>query len=204
MVDSQRLALVALDAFLAFIALGTLVANTAHSAYDLQGMRFRGRAVDAAVIFTESGRWRQLTSVSAVGLVVFALMRWPLWIPIALMLSQIVSQAVVEAAKRMYRRVRPRDFLVRAEYGFSYPSGHASTAVTFYLAWALVAALLPLPLALRVVLVAFLALWAIGVLWSRIALAAHYLTDVLGGCLFGAAWLCAMLAIGVQQHLHLI
>jgi membrane-associated phospholipid phosphatase len=35
----------------------------------------------------------------------------------------------------------------------------------------------------------------IGVGWSRVALAAHYASDVLGGALFGSAWMCALVAL---------
>ncbi len=187
--------LVAFDCFAAFAVLGVLVMRLPHSVYDIRGAGFRGVGTKLALIFTESGRWRWLTILGVLAFVIFAIARWPLWIPIAVSTSQIVSQAVVEGVKRAFRRARPRDWLVRAEFGFSYPSGHSATAVTFYGAWAVVAAHLPLLLPLRVVLVVLFAVWAVGVMWSRLSLSAHYVTDVLGGCLFGCGWLCAMLAL---------
>jgi membrane-associated phospholipid phosphatase len=35
----------------------------------------------------------------------------------------------------------------------------------------------------------------IGIPWSRLALDAHYATDVIGGLVFGCGWLCATIAI---------
>ncbi|MBV8639246.1 MAG: phosphatase PAP2 family protein [Candidatus Eremiobacteraeota bacterium] len=193
--------LVAFDCFAAFAVLGVLVMKFPHSLYDIRGAGFRGVATPLAAIFTESGRWRWLTILGVLGFLIFAVMRWPLWIPVALSASQLVSQAVVEGVKRAFKRARPRDWLVRAEFGFSYPSGHAATAVTFYGAWAVVCAHLPLPLAVRVCLVVFLGSWGVGIMWSRLALSAHYVTDVLGGWLFGCGWLCAMLALAGYVNL---
>jgi len=47
---------------------------------------------------------------------------------------------------------------------------------------------------LKVAIVTVLVLWALGIMWSRLALGAHYLSDVFGGALFGTAWLCALFA----------
>jgi membrane-associated phospholipid phosphatase len=190
--------LVAFDCFAAFAVLGVLVMRLPHSLFDIRGAGFRGTGTRLAVILTESGRWRALTVTGAVATWLFVVLRWPVWIPVAVSVSQIASQVVVEGVKRAFRRARPRDWLVRAEHGFSYPSGHAATAVTFYGAWAVVAAHLPLPFATRIAIAVFCALWAVGVMWSRLALSAHYVTDVLGGSLFGCGWLCAMLALAAR------
>ncbi len=49
--------------------------------------------------------------------------------------------------------------------------------------------------AVAVPVVAVLLVCAVGIPWSRLALGAHYLTDVAGGLLLGAAFLCAALAV---------
>jgi membrane-associated phospholipid phosphatase len=51
---------------------------------------------------------------------------------------------------------------------------------------------LPLAPGAHVAASAIVAVFLAGIPWSRIALSAHYGTDVLGGLLFGAAWLCLM------------
>lgn len=184
-----------IDAFVALLVLGTVAVRFPETVYDVTGARLRGGATRIAIVFTQSGRSRQLAALLAVAFVIFAVARWPLWIPLAVALEQLVSQAVVEAIKRVFRRVRPDRWLHREERGYSYPSGHASTAVTFYGAWAAVAWLSPLPLYVRLALTTLLVLWGLGVAWSRLALAAHYLTDVLGGVLFGLGWLLLVLTL---------
>lgn len=183
------------DAFVAFLLLGMVAVHLPNSVYDRKGAQMRGVATRLAVVFTQSGRSRQLAVLVAVALVIFAIARWPLWIPFAVAIEQLVSQAVVEGAKRLFRRDRPDRWLHRLESGYSYPSGHASTAVTFYGAWAAVAWLSPSAPSLRLVLCAALVVWAFGVAWSRLALAAHYVTDVLGGMLFGLGWVLLVFAL---------
>ncbi len=52
-----------------------------------------------------------------------------------------------------------------------------------------------LPRAVRLVLAPLLALWACGIVWSRMALGAHYLTDLVGGILLGITMLALAAAI---------
>lgn len=161
---------------------------------DAKAVYFRGQATSLAVIFTKSGRSKGVTALCLASLAIFWLEHWPLWIPMMMILSQIFSQTIVELIKARYLRTRPDYWLVGLEAGHSYPSGHATTAVIFFAGWALVAIFSPLPIVIKYAIVCALMLWAIGVSWSRLALGAHYLSDVLGGTLFGTAWLCALAA----------
>ena len=190
--------LAAIDSFAAFALVGVIAVWMRNSHYDVIGARLRGGAVPVAIVLTESGRWKALTALGAIAAVIFLALRAPLWIPIAILVSQITSQAVIEGVKRLFRRMRPGEWLVRVERGYSYPSGHSSTAVTFFCAWALVVARSPIPNPGRDVLEALLVLWALGVAWSRLALGAHYVTDVIGGWLFGTGWLCLMIALAAH------
>ena len=72
------------------------------------------------------------------------------------------------------------------------PKEEATTAVVFFVGWALVTASSALWLDEKAAVTALLVVWAMGIAWSRLALGAHYLSDVAGGLLFGAGWLCAL------------
>jgi membrane-associated phospholipid phosphatase len=52
-----------------------------------------------------------------------------------------------------------------------------------------------LPRTARATSAALLLLLSIAICWSRLALGAHYVTDLIGGALLGLALICAGLAI---------
>lgn len=96
--------------------------------------------------------------------------------------------------QHFFSRPRRLDWVVKHETAFSYPSSHAAVAVGFYLLWGEIvrrgswAARIRLPLALLLDCI------ALGILWARLALGAHYITDLLGGALWAAAVVAAGLA----------
>jgi undecaprenyl-diphosphatase len=193
-----RLFLAAGILFAAFLLLGSYVTHRVPTHLDLAAASLRGTGVPFAGAFTRTGRAAALIAIScAVGLA-FLIARWPLWIPIVVFASQLLSQAAVNGFKKLFHRVRPDDWLWHHELGFSYPSGHAATSITFFGMWAVVLMLSPAPRIAKVVGVVLLALWMLGIDWSRISLAAHYATDVIGGTLFGCAWGCLVLGVVLQ------
>jgi membrane-associated phospholipid phosphatase len=106
--------------------------------------------------------------------------------------------------KGIFERARPlHDPAVELVRGFSFPSGHSSGAVVAYgmLAYVLIRCLSParaarfaLPLVLAATALAF----TIGC--SRIAIQAHFATDVLAGFATGSAWLAV--CIGSAEWLR--
>jgi undecaprenyl-diphosphatase len=91
--------------------------------------------------------------------------------------------------KNLAQVVRPENQLLPSS-GFSYPSGHTTGAIIFiglitYLVWLTwnrshhVKILSSISFCLMVALVSF----------DRVYLNVHWLSDVVGGCLFGAFWL---------------
>jgi undecaprenyl-diphosphatase len=189
------LSIAALALFAIFLFLGFHVSRRPLGLIDAHAVYFRAQATPLAVLFTTSGRMKALLIGYVAVLIVFALVHLPLRIPIILIAAQIVSQMSAEAFKLLFKRVRPDYWLVGLEAGHSYPSGHATTAVVTFAGWALVIAFSALPAYAKDAGAATLLLWAAGIAWSRLALGAHYLSDVAGGLIFGSAWLCALAAI---------
>lgn len=195
-----RLDVAAVVLFALFVALGLRIANRPLTRLDAEAIYFRGQLTPLALLFTLSGRSPALTAACILAIVIFALLRLPLGIPLLMAASQLVSQMIVEYAKTLFRRMRPDYWLVGREAGHSYPSGHATTAVVFFIGWAVVIAMGALPGGVKTALIAILTVWSLGIVWSRLALGAHYVTDVTGGALFGGAWLCALFT--VSSHLY--
>ncbi len=183
--------------FVAFMALGELVIRRPELRVD-SAAPFHAQATPLARALAASGRWPFITTAFVIVTTAFAVLHRGIWIPLILIVSQLVTQALAELFKAHFRRVRPAYWIVGLDPGKSYPSGHAVTAVVFFCGWACVAAFSALPVEPKYALVTLLVAWAAGVAWSRLALGVHYLTDVAGGTLLGCAWLCAVLG-AVQQ-----
>ncbi len=180
-----------------FAALGLLVRARPLIRLDARFGALRGDATGLAVVFTLSGRSAPLLILGLLSLGASLAFRRPIWIPIAIFGSQVSSQIIIELTKRLFSRARPDDWLVHHELGFSSPSGHAATAIVFFGAWA-VACLFLISAPVNTFAAAFLALWSLGIVWSRMALSAHYLSDVAGGIVFGIGWLSMLGALAVH------
>ncbi len=106
----------------------------------------------------------------------------------------IGSEILSEVLKIGFQRPRPQPFFgYPAPDSFSFPSGHALTAVCFYsvLAYLLTRRIGPLAGRIAVWTVAAAMFLLIG--FSRIYLGVHYPSDVLGGYAAGAAWTAAII-----------
>lgn len=182
--------------FAAFVLLGFLVSHRPLLKFDALAADLRGRAIRLALLFTLSGRAPALVVASILSVVAFRVRHISLWIPAVIILAQLFSQIGAEVFKRYFSRTRPDYWLVGLEAGHSYPSGHATTAVVFFVGWAIAVAYSPLVHdAEKSALVCLLAAWAAGIIWSRLALGAHYLSDVAGGMLLGGACLSVFAAV---------
>ena len=100
-----------------------------------------------------------------------------------------------DLAQHYFMRPRRIDWVVKHESAFSYPSSHAAIAVGFYALWAAMLATSDLPRRTRATAAACLLVLAIAICWSRLALGAHYFTDLVGGALLAAALVAAGVAI---------
>ena len=148
-----------------------------------------------ALFFTGLGRWPVLLGLSAVAAAAAVALRTGLTAVAMLYATQILSQGANAGVKLLFHRARPDAWLRIHETDLSYPSGHAVTAVVFFVGFAILAWHAPLPRPVAAVVTAALLVCAAGIPWSRMALAAHYFTDVLAGLLLGTAFACAAFAV---------
>jgi membrane-associated phospholipid phosphatase len=122
--------------------------------------------------------------------------RYPQWRPrvafgIAVLLASWLG---ADFFQHFFARPRRLDWVVKHETAFSYPSSHAAVAVGFYMLWGEIVRRSELPAAVRWYVPPLLDLLALGILWSRLALGAHYVTDLLGGALWAMVVIAAGLA----------
>lgn len=193
--DDVRLAVTAVCCLAATLALGAYVAHRPLTQLDVESIALRGLGLPFAVMFTRSGYWPALAGMCIVVGVIELILRGGIVFAIVLAGIQLFSQGASDFTKEIFKRIRPDDWLHHKELGFSFPSGHATTAVVFYGGLLLFIWNVPLPALLRLALSIALVVWIAGIPWSRVAMAAHYGTDVIGGLLFGATWLCLMLLL---------
>jgi membrane-associated phospholipid phosphatase len=189
-----RVALGALFATL-YVLLGNAVSHAPPHGIDVAGRALAGQAPRLALVFTESCWWESLVALGIVAVVVA--IRAPAWrgrawfaIP-----TTLVTWQVSDALKNVFRRPRPDYWTLIHEPSFSYSSGHAMFATLVYWLWAWFVWHSTLPVRVRAPFAALLALWGCGVIWSRLALGAHYVSDLIGGVLLAATALCVASAV---------
>ena len=81
------------------------------------------------------------------------------------------------------------------ETSYSYASGHAVLALTFWGIWAYYLRTSDLSARAKLTLGSAIALLVLGIGWSRLALGAHYASDVLGGYALGGAIVCCTIVV---------
>lgn len=110
-----------------------------------------------------------------------------------LALAVIGASTLAAFAKASFARARPEELLqiVRAT-GYSYPSGHATSAAAVYLTMAIVIGRHATTRRARVAIAASAALLVFAIGASRIYLGVHWPSDVVGGVLLGSGWACAL------------
>jgi undecaprenyl-diphosphatase len=150
--------------------------------------------VPAARAVTELGNWTFLVPIGAVAAVLLA---WKVSTRAAFVYAAMLigERLLVELQKAMIGRDRPPPVgrLVEAT-SLAFPSAHSANSMTAWLGLALLAA----PARYRAPAIAAAVSVAILVGLSRLVLAVHWPSDVIGGWAFGAGWalLWARLAEG--------
>lgn len=178
-----------------YVRLGNLVSHSAPSPFDLAFRHWMGAATPLAIVFTESGRLPALVGIGVVALIVAIVVpRWRARALFAIVMN-LVAWRVSDVCKDIFERPRPPQWVWHQETSFSFSSGHATDAVVVYGLWALFLWKSEIPQPWRGILATVLALWGLGVSWSRLALGVHYASDVIGGWLLGAGLLALAFAV---------
>lgn len=111
------------------------------------------------------------------------------WYSIKVPVVAIGSVSIMLGLKTLFSRVRPTDPLLAEVKGFSFPSGHAMSAMTFYgLLIYLVYRYINPPL-LKWSLIVLLSIFMVLIGISRVYLRVHYPSDVIAGFSMGVIWL---------------
>jgi undecaprenyl-diphosphatase len=192
-------AVAALAGAVAYTALGRAVAHAPPDALDRAGRALAGEATPLAIVFTASCWWPVLVSAAVVSLILgVAVPAWrvrALTFPVVL----VVAWKTSDVLKDLFARPRPEYWVAIRESTYAYSSGHAMFAVLVYGAGAWYVLRSGWAPALRLPLAAVLFLWACGVIWSRLALGAHYVTDLVGGVILGLTIVSVTVCVGRRQ-----
>ena len=147
-----------------------------------------------------SGPGGPLWIASAIALAVAFLAWTRRWHTMGLFCASVPGGALLgEALKLIVQRQRPFISGPSGEWGgYSFPSGHTTAATVLYVFLAM--ALVPLfkRRRWRFLAISAATLLIMGVAFSRVALGAHYLSDVLGAMGLGTTWV-ALCSAGAQK-----
>ena len=133
--------------------------------------------------------------VMCIPTIVFLVRRRHLHLAVFLASSALVGGLIDTVIKVVVDRDRPvLDDPVASAFNQSFPSGHAMMSLVIY--GALLLIFLPIiPRAWRAATYAAYAVLVVSIGLSRLALGVHYISDVLGGWVLGAAWLLLEVAL---------
>lgn len=150
-------------------------------------------STDGLTVVTRLGETWLVLAVGAVVAIVDRVRTASPWAAPFLLVVVVGEKLLVGALKDLVDRVRPAFNPIAETLGPSFPSGHTTTAATFWAAVALVAGRWVAPRG-RAALAGLAVGIAVGVAASRVLLDVHWLTDVIGGLALGWAWfaVCAI------------
>jgi membrane-associated phospholipid phosphatase len=187
-----RNALWAFLLFAGYVVLGLLVSHAPPGALDRAGDGFVGHGVGFALLLTRLGMLPAYALICVV-LLIFALLRRAWLSRVVFSIGTLIlAWCVSDTGKLMFARPRMEHWIALHETSSSYASGHATLSLVFYGLWLhYLLRVGDLSLAWKRAVSIFLMCLIAGIGWSRLALGAHYITDIIGGYFLGGALLSA-------------
>src|SRR4029077_3740508 len=152
-----------------------------------------GFSTRAVTWVTDLGNW-PVAPLIAIPIVIYELRRAPSRYLVAFLGCVFIGDKLVtNGIKEIVGRARPTLNPIAESLGPSFPSGHASTAASFYAALALILARRR-GARVRALLAGSAGAIAVAVAASRVLLDVHWLSDVIAGVMLGWAWfaLCSI------------
>jgi undecaprenyl-diphosphatase len=178
----------AVVAFALFLYDGFTLARRSPGLIDVRALALLGHGVPLALFFTKAGLF-PVFAVLCVLLLIFGFVRRR-YLPLVAVpvVALILAWKTSDAFKEFFHRPRPEHWLAIHETSASYPSGHAVLSSTFYGLLAYIVWRTWPAGPQRSIVIGLAMFWILATGWSRLALGAHYASDVLGGYLLGAVF----------------
>ncbi|MDQ6756434.1 MAG: phosphatase PAP2 family protein [Bacteroidota bacterium] len=181
-------------ALFAFIGIAKMIFKERKETFDLRAFKFLAGHVnnintDIMQFFTFLGTHTFLIPANLLLGAFFLFVKKHRWYSITVPVVALSGLLLMFFLKFIFQRDRPLSPLLSAAQGYSFPSGHATMAITFYgllifLVWRNIKNTL-LKFTYTILLV--LLIIVIGI--SRVYLRVHYASDVLAGFCVGLMWL---------------
>jgi undecaprenyl-diphosphatase len=119
---------------------------------------------------------------------------------VTLVVGVLSGSAFGALLKMLFARVRPALEVARIPLPetYSFPSGHALTSLLFFGSLAFLVILHEGSLRRALIAIALCVLAALSIAMARVYLGVHYLGDVMGSWLLGAAWLAGVVLVSAR------
>lgn len=181
---------IAVVAALLFLALGYYVTNVGEPEFLVEFERATvNHSTLLALWFTHTCYFYVLAPLGLILLITaWFLPAWRARILFVLVIL-LLDWRLAALLQHLYARPRRLDWVIIHERTFSFPSSHASISLGFYGLWALL--IWQSGARVRWWITPVLAALVVGIYWSRLALGAHYVTDLAGGALLAIALVAA-------------
>ncbi len=116
-------------------------------------------------------------------------------IPITIIINLIIVFLTSQLFKVIFHRSRPDTLFLTSASGYSYPSGHTMVSTAYFIFILYLIYKHYNSKLLRIILTSFISILLILILFSRIYLGVHYLSDIIGGFSLGISYLIIFLTI---------